>query len=101
LRANTERRATAASIAVPNRTAMRTASALSTGSTPGMPRSISQAWVLGPAPNAVAAPEKIFERVASWAWISSPITVSHSIASDLDRYARDMFRSRRGPRSYR
>ena len=32
------------------------------------------------APNAVDAPEKIFERVASWVWTSSPMTVSHFIA---------------------
>jgi aspartyl-tRNA(Asn)/glutamyl-tRNA(Gln) amidotransferase subunit B len=32
---------------------------------------------------AVAEPEKIFERVASCAWISRPMTVSHSIAAAL------------------
>src|SRR3569832_2955795 len=58
---------------------MRTASRFSTGSTPGRPRSTAQAWVLGGAPYAVAAPEKILLLVASWAWISSPMTVSHSI----------------------
>ncbi len=47
--------------------AMRTAFSLSTGSTPGMPRSIRLAWVLGSAPKVVALPEKIFERVLSWA----------------------------------
>src|SRR3569833_455115 len=58
---------------------MRTASRFSTGSTPGRPRSTAQAWVLGGAPYAVAAPEKILLLVASWALISSPMTVSHSI----------------------
>ena len=32
------------------------------------------------APYAVAEPEKILERVASCAWISRPMTVSHSMA---------------------
>src|SRR3569833_3369878 len=58
---------------------MRTASRFSTGSTPGRPRSTAQAWVLGGATYAVAAPVKILLLVASWAWISSPMTVSHSI----------------------
>src|SRR3569833_1607441 len=58
---------------------MRTASRFSTGSTPGRPRSTAQAWVMGGAPYAVAAPEKILLLVASWAWISSPMTVTHSI----------------------
>ena len=66
-------------IASPSFTAMRTASAFSTGSTPGYPRSTRLAWALGGAPYAVAEPEKIFERVASWAWISSPMTVSQAL----------------------
>src|SRR5258708_35545878 len=37
------------------------------------------ACAFGGAPYAVEEPEKIFERVASWAWISSPMTVSHSL----------------------
>jgi hypothetical protein len=39
---------------------------LSTGSTPGIPISISADWVLGSAPTAADDPEKIFDRVASW-----------------------------------
>jgi hypothetical protein len=38
-----------------------------TGSTPGMPKSTKHAWVLGIAPKAVDAPEKIFVLVANWA----------------------------------
>src|SRR5690349_14517894 len=41
--------------------------------------STAEACVFAGAPNAVDAPEKIFERVFSWAWTSSPITVSHFI----------------------
>ena len=37
-------------VASPNRAAMRTTSLLSTGNTPGKPRSTAQAWVLGAAP---------------------------------------------------
>ena len=58
---------------------MRTACSLSTGRVPGMPRSTRLAWVFGSAPKVVALPEKIFDWVLSWAWISSPITVSHCI----------------------
>src|SRR5262245_23257654 len=68
-----------APMARPNFTAMRTASRFSTGNTPGYPRSTRLACVLGVAPNAVDEPEKIFARVASCAWISSPMTVSHSL----------------------
>jgi hypothetical protein len=32
--------------------------------------------VFGGAPNAVLQPQKIFEAVRSWAWISRPITGS-------------------------
>ncbi len=48
-----------------------------------MPRSTRLAWVLGSAPKVVALPEKIFDWVASCAWISSPITVSHCIFNFL------------------
>jgi hypothetical protein len=37
-----------------------------------------QAWVLGSSPNKVEHPQKIFDRVKSWAWTSSPITGSYS-----------------------
>jgi len=40
-----------------------TASLLSTGRTPGKPRSTAQAWVFGFAPNSVDAPEKILDFV--------------------------------------
>jgi hypothetical protein len=35
---------------------------------------------LGAAPNAVDAPEKIFDFVESWACVSSPMTISHFIS---------------------
>ena len=50
---------------------------LSTGKTPGKARSTAHACVFGAAPNAVAAPEKIFETVANCACVSIPITTSH------------------------
>src|SRR6218665_1328705 len=69
----------------PNFTALRTAPLLSTGSTPGMPRSISEAWVLGSAPKVVAEPEKILDWVLSWTWISRPMTTSQVMfASSLE-----------------
>ena len=43
---------------------LRTASAFSTGSTPGNPRHTGQTWALGGAPNAVLHPQKIL--VAVW-----------------------------------
>src|SRR6185436_14664674 len=76
LRANTERGATLASTARPNFTAIRTASWLSTGNTPGYARSTRLACEFGFAPYAVALPEKILDWVASCAWISRPMTVS-------------------------
>jgi hypothetical protein len=36
---------------------------------------------LGAAPNVVAAPENIFDFVESWAWVSSPMTVSHFMSN--------------------
>jgi hypothetical protein len=41
--------------------------------------STAHACVLGGAPNAVAAPENIFELVESWACVSSPMTISHFV----------------------
>ena len=35
------------------------------------------AWVLGCAPNAIDAPENIFDWVVSWVWVSNPTTISH------------------------
>ena len=60
-----------------NSTALR----LSTGSTPGMPVHTGQVFPLGGAPNAVEQAQKILLRVESWAWTSSPMTVSNAIAS--------------------
>jgi hypothetical protein len=77
LRAKTDLPATSAPIASPKRMAHSTACLLSTGRTPGRARSTAQAWVLGAAPKAVDAPEKIFEAVASCACVSMPITTSH------------------------
>ena len=34
----------------------------------------------GAAPKAVGAPEKIFDAVESWAWVSRPMTTSHFMA---------------------
>src|SRR5207244_12402292 len=48
-------------------------------STPGSAISTADACALGAAPNAVDAPEKIFDAVDSWACVSSPITTSQVI----------------------
>src|SRR5687768_8438505 len=66
--------------ASPSRIARSTAPRFNTGNTPGSARSTAHASVLGAAPNAVEAPENIFDSVESWVWTSSPITVSHCIA---------------------
>ncbi len=47
--------------------AFSTAARFSTGSTPGNAMSTADACVFGAAPKAVDAPEKILERVLSWA----------------------------------
>jgi hypothetical protein len=47
-----------------------------TGSVPGRAKSTAQAWVLGFAPKAVLAREKIFDWVESWAWVSKPMMTS-------------------------
>jgi hypothetical protein len=83
LRANTERGAISAPTARPNLIAQTTASRLSTGSTPGRAMSMAQAWALGAAPKAVAAPENIFDCVRSWAWVSRPMTTSQPLAGRL------------------
>src|SRR6267154_6425127 len=51
---------------------------LMTGSMPGIAASTSETWVLGSPPNSVEAPENSFEFEVTWAWISSPITISQS-----------------------
>ncbi len=60
------------------RTACATHSALITGSIPGMAASTSETCELGAPPNAVGAPEKSFACEVTWAWISMPMTTSHS-----------------------
>src|SRR3546814_15047445 len=45
---------------------------------PGMAASTSETWLFGSAPNAVEAPENSFDSEITWAWTSSPITISHS-----------------------
>ncbi|MNC92476.1 hypothetical protein D3C83_89120 [compost metagenome] len=63
--------------ASPKRTAFATASRFTTGSTPGSAMSTAHACVFGPAPNAVEAPENIFDAVDSCACVSRPMTTSH------------------------
>ena len=53
---------------------------LATGSAPGRPRQTGQVWVLGGSPKLSVQPQNIFVTVASWTWISSPMTVSYSTA---------------------
>src|SRR5690348_12803119 len=63
----------------PKRIARSTAPRFSTGSVPGSARSTALACVFGAAPNAVDAPEKIFDAVVSCAWVSRPMTISQVI----------------------
>src|SRR5690606_16137518 len=60
--------------------ARSTAPRFMTGKLPGNAMSTSLACVLGSAPKRVLLLEKIFDVVDSWAWTSSPMTVSHSIS---------------------
>ena len=58
---------------------------------PGKPRQIGQVAELGGAPTVTGQPQKIFERVWSWAWTSSPMTGKTLIllgvsAADTDEY---------------
>ena len=76
MRAKIDIGAMVASTARPNWIARSTAPRFITGSTPGSARSTAQAWVLGSAPKRVEAPEKIFDWVESWAWVSKPMTTS-------------------------
>src|SRR5438270_12817790 len=48
-----------------------------TGNMPGKAASTGETWVFGSAPNWVAAPENSLALETTWAWTSSPITVSH------------------------
>src|SRR3954453_10452289 len=56
------------------------ASALGTGRLPGRPRQTGQVSVLGGAPKASAQLQNILVLVASWTWISKPMTVSYWVA---------------------
>src|SRR5512140_2390322 len=46
-----------------------------------MPVHTGQVFSFGAAPNAVEQAQKIWLRVESWAWTSSPMTVSNAIVS--------------------
>ena len=72
---------------MPVRTAWRMHSILGTGSIPGIAASTSETWVLGSAPNAVAAPENSLALEVTWAWTSRPITTSHSPLAPWMRYS--------------
>src|ERR1700729_3994123 len=58
--------------------AKRIASSLGTGRTPGWARQIGQVWTFGSSPKESSQPQNIFVRVASWTWVSRPITASRS-----------------------
>src|SRR6266478_4589569 len=64
--------------ALPALIAISTAASFSAGRAPGSPRQTMQTCVLGGAPKRVGQPQKIFDRVRSCAWTSSPITGSKS-----------------------
>ncbi len=65
------------------RTACATQNSLMTGSMPGIAASTSETWLLGAPPNSVEAPENSFEFEVTWAWTSSPITISQSPVAPL------------------
>src|SRR5436190_137500 len=54
-----------------------------TGSMPGIAASTSETWVFGSPPNSVDAPENSFDFEVTWAWTSSPITISQSPVAPL------------------
>ena len=56
------------------------ASAFVTGKLPGSARQTGQVCVLGGSPKLSGQPQNILVFVASWTWISSPMTVSYSMA---------------------
>src|SRR5437762_12613234 len=43
---------------------------------PGIAASTSETWLFGSPPNSVEAPENSFDFEETWAWTSSPITIS-------------------------
>src|SRR5436190_7821409 len=74
-----------APMARPKRMACSTAARFSTGSVPGSAMSTAEACVLGSAPKALAAAEKILLRVRSCAWVSMPTTISQAIVATSPR----------------
>src|SRR3954466_3489774 len=80
-----ERRLMVAPTARPKRMACSTAARFSTGSVPGSAMSTAEACVLGGAPNALAAAEKILLLVRSCAWVSMPTTISQAIVATSPR----------------
>src|ERR1700710_2748559 len=54
---------------------------------PGIAASTSETWVFGSPPNSVEAPENSFELDVTWAWTSSPITISQSPVAPLISFA--------------
>ena len=63
------------------RTACSTQTSLMTGSMPGKAASTKLTWLFGAAPKSVAEPENSFAFEMTWAWTSSPITISQSPVS--------------------
>ena len=66
------------------------ARALATGRAPGSPKQTAQVRVLGGSPKESSQPQNIFVRVASWIWISRPMTGSYRL------YSYDTSRARMG-----
>src|SRR3954466_16315954 len=60
------------------------ASALVTGSAPGRPRHVGQQCVLGSSPKLSSHEQNILVFVASWTWISRPMTVSNMGSPGLE-----------------
>src|SRR2546422_5479385 len=58
-----------------------TARALATGRLPGSPRHTAHVRVLGGSPKDSSQPQNIFVTVASWTWISSPMTGSSGVGT--------------------
>src|ERR1700686_1934733 len=58
-----------------------------TGSMPGIPSSTNETWLFGSPPNSVEAPENSFDLDVTWAWTSSPITISQSPVAPLISFA--------------
>ena len=69
------------------RTACFTASSLITGNMPGIAASTSETWLFGSPPNWVEAPENSLALEVTWAWTSSPITISQSLVAPLMSFA--------------